>query len=134
RNQVAALFLLAPAPLTLTALPSTAAVQAATPQVFSFEGSSEDGLDPGLRLHFRVEGTPDSRASIRIAGDANAGARVGRAFHPEVQAQARIESVFAGPLKRKDLRRGSLDRRCRGQGGEGQGGRSQQEEGGHLIA
>src|SRR6185369_11900796 len=68
RNQVAALFLLAPAALTLTALPSTVAAQAATPQVFSFEVSSDNGLDPGSRLQFTVEGTPHARASIRIAG------------------------------------------------------------------
>jgi hypothetical protein len=68
RNQVAALFLLAPGALTFTALPSTVAAQAATPQVFSFQVSSDHGLDPGSRLQFTMEGTPHARASIRIAG------------------------------------------------------------------
>jgi hypothetical protein len=68
RNQVVALFLLAPAALTFTALPSTVAAQAATPQVFSFQVSSDNGFDPGSRLQFRMEGTPRARASIRIKG------------------------------------------------------------------
>jgi hypothetical protein len=70
RNQVAALFLLAPAAATFVSLPSTVAAQPqpVTPQVYSFQVSSDHALDPGSRLQFRVEGTPHARASIRIAG------------------------------------------------------------------
>ena len=68
RNQVAALFLLAPAAVALTALPSTVAAQAASPQVYSFQVSSDRGLQPGSRLQFTLQGTPRARASIRIRG------------------------------------------------------------------
>ena len=69
RNQVAALFLLAPgAAVTLATLPSTVAAQAVTPQVHSFQVASDDGLEPGSRLQFTVQGTPRSRASVRIRG------------------------------------------------------------------
>jgi hypothetical protein len=68
RNHVAALFLLAPAAITLTALPSVVAAQPATPEVFSLEVTSDHGLRPGSRLRFKLEGTPRARASIRIRG------------------------------------------------------------------
>lgn len=68
RNHVAALFLLAPAAITFTALPGTVAAQPATPEVHSLEVTSDRGLAPGSRLHFRLEGTPRARASIRIRG------------------------------------------------------------------
>lgn len=68
RNQVAALFLLAPAAITFTALPSTVAAQPATPEVHSLQVTSDHGLAPGSRLHFRLEGTPRAKASIRIRG------------------------------------------------------------------
>lgn len=68
RNHVAALLLLAPAAVTLTALPSVVAAQPATPEVFALEVTSDHGLGPGSRLRFKLEGTPRARASIRIRG------------------------------------------------------------------
>lgn len=68
RNQVAALFLLAPAAMTFTALPSTVAAQPAAPEVHSLHVTSDHGLAPGSRLQFRLEGTPRAKASIRIRG------------------------------------------------------------------
>ena len=69
RNQVAALFLLAPAAaVTFATLPSTVAAQAVSPQVHSFQVASDQGLEPGSRLQFTLQGTPRSRASVRIRG------------------------------------------------------------------
>lgn len=68
RNHVAALFLLAPAVITFTALPSTVVAQPAAPEVHSLQVTSDRGLAPGSRLHFRLEGTPRAKASIRIRG------------------------------------------------------------------
>ena len=70
RNQVAALFLLAPAAITFTALPSTALAQraAAVLEVQSLDVSSDYGVAPGSRLRFRLEGTPRAQASVRIRG------------------------------------------------------------------
>ena len=68
RNHVAALFLLAPVAITFTALPSTVAAQPATPEVHALQVTSDHGLAPGSRLHFRLEGTPRAKASIRIRG------------------------------------------------------------------
>ena len=68
RNHVAALCLLAPAAFTFTALPGTASAQPAAPQVHSLQVASDDGVNPGSRLRFTMEGTPRARASIRIRG------------------------------------------------------------------
>jgi hypothetical protein len=68
RNQVAALFLLAPAAITFTALPTAAIAQTATPEVSSLDVTSSDGLNPGSRLHFRMRGSPQAQASVRIRG------------------------------------------------------------------
>jgi hypothetical protein len=68
RNHVAALFLLAPVAATLTALPTAAVAQAGSPEVSSLQVTSDHGLAPGSRLHFRLEGTPRAKASIRIRG------------------------------------------------------------------
>ena len=68
RNQVAALFLLAPAMFTFTALPATALAQPAAPEVRSLDVSSDFGVTPGSRLRFRLEGSPRAQASIRIRG------------------------------------------------------------------
>jgi hypothetical protein len=68
RSHVAALFLLAPAAITFTALPSTVVAQPATPEVHALQVTSDRGLAPGSRLHFRLEGTPRAKASIRIRG------------------------------------------------------------------
>ncbi len=70
RNQVAALFLLAPAAITFTALPSTALAQRAATalEVQSLDVTSDHGVAPGSRLRFRLEGTPRAQASVRIRG------------------------------------------------------------------
>lgn len=68
RNQVAALFLLAPAAMTFTALPTAAVAQPATPEVHSLEVTSDNGVTPGSRLRFRLEGTPRAKATVRIRG------------------------------------------------------------------
>jgi hypothetical protein len=110
RNQVAALFLLAPAAATFTALPSTVAAQPATPEVISFQVSSDHGLQPGSRLRFRLEGTPHARASIRIRGvpdpialeETSRGVYTGRYF---VSQNDRIDE---GSPIRAIMRRGNL--------------------------
>jgi hypothetical protein len=68
RNQVAALFLLAPAAATFTALPATVLAQPATPEVRSLDVTSDNGVNPGSRLRFRLEGSPRAQASVRIRG------------------------------------------------------------------
>lgn len=68
RSHVAALFLLTPAAITFTALPSAAIAQPATPEVRSLEVTSDRGVQPGSRLRFRLEGSPRAQASIRIRG------------------------------------------------------------------
>jgi hypothetical protein len=68
RSQVAALFLLAPVAVTFTALPATVLAQPATPEVRSLEVTSDNGVKPGSRLRFRMEGTPRAQASVRIRG------------------------------------------------------------------
>lgn len=68
RNHVAALFLLAPAAATLTALPSAALAQPATPEVRGLEVSSDNGIYPGSRLRFVLRGSPRSEAAVHICG------------------------------------------------------------------
>jgi len=68
RNQVAALLLLAPAAVTFTALPATVMAQPATPEVHSLEVTSDNGVHPGSRLRFKLEGSPRAQASVRIRG------------------------------------------------------------------
>lgn len=68
RNHVAALFLLAPAAATFTALPATVLAQQATPELASLQVSSDNGINPGSRLRFTVRGTPGARAFVRIRG------------------------------------------------------------------
>lgn len=68
RHQIAALCILAPAAATLTALPASAIAQPAAPEVRSLEVNSDNGLTPGSRLRFRLEGSPNGQASIRIRG------------------------------------------------------------------
>ncbi len=71
RSHVAALLILAPTAATLTALPTVAAAQSATPEVRSLEVISDHGVEPGSRLRFRLEGSPGANASIRIRGVQN---------------------------------------------------------------
>lgn len=68
RNQIAALFLLAPAAITFTALPVAAVAQPAPLEVQSLDVRSDFGVAPGSRLRFRLEGTPRAQASVRIRG------------------------------------------------------------------
>ena len=68
RNHVAALFLLAPAAITFTALPSTALAQRATPEVRGLEVSSDNGTYPGSRLRFLLRGSPGADAAVHIRG------------------------------------------------------------------
>ncbi|HWI81596.1 hypothetical protein [Ramlibacter sp.] len=68
RAHLAAMCLLAPAAFTLTALPTTAAARPATPEVSSLEVASDNGVNPGSRLQFTLQGTPGARASVRIRG------------------------------------------------------------------
>ncbi len=68
RNQIASFFLLTPAAVAFTALPTAVLAQPAAPQVRSLEVTSENGLKPGSRLRFRLEGSPRAQASVRIRG------------------------------------------------------------------
>ncbi|MEO8655740.1 MAG: hypothetical protein ABI409_16555, partial [Ramlibacter sp.] len=65
RNHVAALFLLAPAAVTMTVMPTAALAQPATPEVFSLQVNSDNGINPGSRLRFTLQGTPKGRAIVR---------------------------------------------------------------------
>lgn len=68
RNYVTAALLLVPAMVTLSALPSSAMAQPATPEVRSLAVEADAGLEPGSRLRIRLEGTPRVRATVRIRG------------------------------------------------------------------
>jgi hypothetical protein len=68
RHHVAALCLLAPAAVTLTALPATALAQPATPEVVGLQVDSDNGINPGSRLHFRLEASPHAQAFVHIDG------------------------------------------------------------------
>jgi hypothetical protein len=68
RHHVVALCLLAPAAVTLTALPGTALAQSATPEVVGLQVNSDNGINPGSRLHFRLEGSPHAQAFIHLDG------------------------------------------------------------------
>jgi hypothetical protein len=110
RNQVAALFLLAPAAVTFTALPSTVAAQAATPQVHSFQVASDHGLEPGSRLQFTLQGTPNARASIRIRGarDPIPLAETSRGIYTGRYVINRADRIDEDSQIRAILRRGNL--------------------------
>jgi hypothetical protein len=68
RNHVAALFLLAPAAVTFTALPSAALAQPASPELRRLEVSSDSGTAPGSRLRFVLHGSPRGEAAVHIRG------------------------------------------------------------------
>ena len=110
RNHVAALFLLAPAAATLTALPSIVAAQPASPQVESFQVASDNGLQPGSRLHFTLQGTPHARASIRIQGVRNPIplAETSRGVYSGRYVISRYDRVDEDSTIRAVLRRGNL--------------------------
>jgi hypothetical protein len=110
RNHVAALFLLAPAAVTFTALPSKVAAQPATPQVHSFQVASDHGLAPGARLQFRVEGTPNSTASVRIRGvrDSIQLSETARGVYTGRYVITRADRIDEDSPIRAVLRRGNL--------------------------
>jgi len=68
RNRIAALCILAPAAATFSALPLPVMAQPAAPEVRALEVNSDNGLEPGSRLRFRMEGSPGGQASVRIRG------------------------------------------------------------------
>jgi hypothetical protein len=111
RNQVAALFLLAPAAaVTFATLPSTVAAQAVTPQVHSFQVSSDNGLEPGSRLQLTVQGTPRSRASVRIrgVGDSIPLAETSRGVYTGRYVIKRGDNIDEGSPIRAIIRNGNL--------------------------
>jgi len=109
RNQVAALFLLAPAAVAFTALPASVLAQPATPEVRSLEVTSDNGVNPGSRLRFKLEGSPRAQASVRIRGvrssiplrEVERGVYVGR------YTIARSDRIEEGAPIRASLRHGN---------------------------
>jgi hypothetical protein len=109
RNQMAALFLLAPAAATFTALPATVLAQTAAPEVRSLEVTSDKGVKPGSRLRFKLEGSPRAQASVRIRGvqssiplhEVERGVYVGR------YTIARSDRIEEGAAIRASLRSGN---------------------------
>jgi hypothetical protein len=67
RNYVATAFLLAPAAMTFTALPTAAVAQQAL-EVRALEVVTDGSVEPGARLRFRMEATPRAQASVRVRG------------------------------------------------------------------
>ena len=72
RNYVAAACLLAPAAITLTALPTAASaqqpVEMRAPEVRALEVITDGGVEPGSRLRFRMEASSRGEASVRVRG------------------------------------------------------------------
>lgn len=68
RNQLTALYLLAPVAVTMIAVPSTVLAQEASPEVFSLQVNSDNGINTGSRLRLTLRGTPGASASVRIRG------------------------------------------------------------------
>jgi hypothetical protein len=68
RNHLAAAFLLLPVAATLMALPGVAHAQRESPEVASFQVTSDGGLNAGSQLQFTLQGTPRAQASVRIRG------------------------------------------------------------------
>lgn len=68
RNQVAAFFLLLPAATVLLAVPGIAAAQPAKPELRSLQVATDDGLRPGARLEFTVDGSPRGQVSLTVRG------------------------------------------------------------------
>jgi hypothetical protein len=68
RHHIAALFLLLPAASVLLTLPASALAQPAQPELRSLQVATDDGLKPGARLDFTVEGTPRGQASLTLRG------------------------------------------------------------------
>jgi len=65
RTHVAALALLAPIAATVAALPGVAVAQQA-PQVRGLSVNADDALRPGSDVHFSLQATPGSRASLAL--------------------------------------------------------------------
>jgi hypothetical protein len=110
RSHVAAFFLLGPAAIALSALPSTVAAQVATPEVYSIQIASDGGLEPGARLQFTVQGTPYGQASLRIRGarDAVALSETSRGVYTGRYIISRNDHIDADSTIRAILRRENL--------------------------
>lgn len=68
RRHAVVLSLLAPvAAATVAALPAAAVAQQAL-EVRNLEVRTDGGVEPGSRLHFRMEATPRAQATVRIRG------------------------------------------------------------------
>lgn len=109
RSHVAALFLLAPAAITFTAVPSTVVAQPASPEVNSLQVTSDRGLAPGSRLFFRLEGTPRAKASIRIRGAQSMIplTEISRGIYTGRYVITRDDSIQEGDKIRAIMRRGN---------------------------
>jgi hypothetical protein len=68
RGQLAALLLLLPAAVLVTAAPAAVHAQSASPEIRTLQVNSDNGINPGSRLRFTLHGSPKGRASIRIQG------------------------------------------------------------------
>jgi hypothetical protein len=109
RNHVAALCLLAPAAVTLSALPAAAVAQPATPEVFSLQVNSDNGINPGSRLHFTLQGSPHAQAFIRMRGIRAPIAlrETERGVYTGDYVIARADRIDEGDQIRAQLRRGN---------------------------
>lgn len=109
RNHVAALCLLAPAALTLSALPGTVLAQPAPLEIDSLQVTSDNGVNPGSRLRFTLQGTPRARAIVRIRGVRAPIAlrEVERGVYTGVFTVGRNDEIDAGDKIRAILRRGN---------------------------
>ena len=109
RNQVAALFLLAPATVGLTVVAPAAAFAEQAPEVRSLEVNSDNGTQPGSRLRFVMKGSARAQASVRIRGvqasiplrEVSPGVYVGR------YVVARADRIEEGNPVRAILRQGN---------------------------
>ncbi len=68
RSHIAAIFLLLPAVSVMLALPVSALAQPAQPELRSMQVATDDGLKPGARLDFTVEGSARGQASLTLRG------------------------------------------------------------------
>lgn len=68
RHHIAAMFLLLPAASVILALPASVLAQPAQPELRSMQVATDDGLKPGARLDFTVEGSARGQASLTLRG------------------------------------------------------------------
>jgi len=109
RHHVAALCLLAPAALGLTALPATALARPATPEVFSLAVDSDNGVNAGSQLRFTLQGTPGARATVRMRGVQQPIAlrETARGVYTGQYTVRRADDIDAGDQIRAVLRQGN---------------------------